>query len=89
MAYTKPEKVNSPQNRLSSVNVIYDGGEGSYSVANIEWDGQKAVGIRWNGGNEGPFPGEGNPQSRGYPTWFVLPDGIAEIVKQSILFKIG
>ena len=34
--------------------------------------------IRWNGsGNE---PGMGNPQSHGYPTWFVLPDEIAEMV---------
>ena len=87
MAYTNPEDVTSPQDRLSSVDVIYNGGEGSYAVANIVWDGHETVGIRWNGGGDGPFPGEGNPQSRGYPTWFVLPDEIAEIVKQFVLSR--
>ena len=87
MSYTNPEDVTSPQDRLSSVDVIYNGGEGSYAVANIVWDGHETVGIRWNGGGDGPFPGEGNPQSRGYPTWFVLPDEIAEIVKQFVLSR--
>jgi hypothetical protein len=84
MSYTNPEDVIFPQGHLSSVDVIYDGGEGSYAVANIVWDGHETVGIRWNGGCEGPFS-EGNPHSRGFPTWFVLPDEIAEIVKQSVL----
>ena len=87
MSYTNPEDVIFPQGHLSSVDVIYDGGEGSYAVANIVWDGHETVGIRWNGGGDGPFPGEGNPQSRGYPTWFVLPDEIAEIVKQFVLSR--
>ena len=61
MSYTNPEDVTSPQDHLSSVDVIYDGGDGPFS--------------------------EGNPHSRGFPTWFVHPDEIAEIVKRSVLPK--
>ncbi len=34
------------------------------------WDGDFAVGIRWNGKLG---EGVGSPQSRGLPTWFILP----------------
>jgi hypothetical protein len=37
--------------------------------------------LRWNGDSEDQrFPGIGNPQSRGVPTWFILPEEIAEVV---------
>lgn len=82
MSYIKPEKVISPQKRLYDVQVVFDGGDASWSVAKIKWDGKDAVGLRWNGSNhgKGPFPNNGNPQSRGYPTWIVLPDGIDQLV---------
>ena len=35
MAYTNPEDVTSPQGHLSSVDVIYNGGEGSYAVVGV------------------------------------------------------
>jgi hypothetical protein len=75
--YHDPKTVLSPKDRVKSVEVIYDKGpvDGSWSVAQIEWDGLPAVGIRWNGdsGNS-----KGTPQSRGNPAWFIVPEELAD-----------
>ena len=82
MGYTPPELVLSPKGRVKDLKVIYDGGENSWSLAQMIWDEYKAVGIRWNGGSEDKrFPGIGNPQSRGVPTWFILPEEVADTVR--------
>jgi hypothetical protein len=47
--------------------------EGEWSVAEMNWDGRRRVGIRWNGDLDDPSD-LGNPRSRNYGTWFVLPD---------------
>jgi len=77
--YHDPKNVLSPKGRVKSVEVIYDAGPvpGSWSVAQIEWDGHPAVGIRWNGDEESS---KGMPQARGNPAWFILPDDIAGAV---------
>ena len=77
MGYVKPDLVTSPKGRISDLEVIYDGGEGSWSLARMKWDGEESVGLRWNGGSDDHI---GNPQSRGVPTWFILPDEIARVV---------
>jgi hypothetical protein len=80
--YHDPKTVLSPKDRVKSVEVIYDKGpvDGSWSVAQIEWDGSPAVGIRWNGdsGNS-----KGTPQSRGNPAWFIVPDELEEAVLEA------
>ena len=79
MSYVKPELVTSPKGRVSGLVVLHDGGENSWSLARMKWDGKDAVGVRWNGGTDGTtHPSVGNPQSRGVPTWFILPEEIAE-----------
>lgn len=81
MSYVKPDLVRSPKNKVSDLEVIYDGGENGWSLAKMKWEGEEAIGLRWNGGSDDPrFPGIGNPQSRGVPTWFILPDEVAEVV---------
>lgn len=77
MAYIDPRMVLSPKGRVENLAVIFDGGEGSYSVARMDWDGEPRLGVRWNGGDG---EGLGNPQSRGIATWFILPDTIADLV---------
>jgi len=81
MAYIDPRMVTSPRGRVSDLKIMFDGGEGSYSVASLHWDDEPAIAVRWNGGDAAPFQGLGNPQSRGIPTWFILPDSIANLVK--------
>lgn len=99
MNYTPPGNVTSPQHYVSNVRVIYDGGQNSASVAIIDWEGEPRLAMRWNvAGNEWNDPEKksgaklcvGMPTSRGYPTWFVLPDemvdddsGVARAIKKA------
>ena len=83
MAYNKPQDVLSPKKQIKSVKVIHDDGEGSWSMAELEWihHDQNGVwtdtclGFRWNGWGDKPL---GNPQSRGQSTWFLLPGEMPE-----------
>jgi hypothetical protein len=82
MAYVNPEIVVTPKNRVRSVHVLYDGGPGGWSVAMVDFDGEECVGFRWNG-DEGE-PGIGTPQSRGRPTWEILPRELADVVRERV-----
>lgn len=77
--YHDPSSVLSPKNRVKSVEVVYDAGpiEGSWSVAELEWDDSMAVGIRWNGDSNSH---KGLPQARGNPAWFIVPNELASAV---------
>lgn len=74
--YRKPETVTSPKERLEYLELIFDGGADSFSLAKIRWDGDECVGIRWNG-NDNSI---GEPNSFGNPTWFVIPEQIAPLI---------
>jgi len=67
----KPENVRSPKDKWALTDVLYDGGDGGDSLAIGEWEGERVLAARWNGDTAKEI---GNPQSRGLPTWFVLPD---------------
>jgi hypothetical protein len=79
MAYISPETVQSPKGRVTDVDVIYDKGPSaaSWSIAKLKWDGDDAVGIRWNGDEDHLV---GTPQSRGKATWFIVPKEIVDAV---------
>ena len=78
MSYVDPQTVVSPRRTVRSVDVLYNGGPGEWSVALLfYWSGEEKVGVRWNG-EDGP--GMGHPQSRAIPTWFVVPDELADVV---------
>jgi len=82
MAYIPPSEVKSPRRHFTLVAVLDDGktddapgGESSVAVAvgrwrNAEGSDEVVLAIRWNGDDANPI---GNPQSRGLPTWFILP----------------
>jgi hypothetical protein len=81
MAYIEPHNVLSPRSVVGAVDVIYNGGPGSWSVARLEYAGvQDRIGIRWNGSDK--ETGIGNPQSRGMPTWFVVPDELSPLIRE-------
>jgi len=82
--YYDPKDVISPQRCVNSVTPLYDGGiDESFSLAIVNWQGKDCIGIRWNL-THGEWDDErkkngsvicvGEPNSRGYPTWFILPD---------------
>jgi hypothetical protein len=76
-----PEDVHSPKQRWSLIKVLHDGGPGNYSVALGKWDNEPVLGMRWNGTEESPI---GNPQSRGLPTWFIVPDNYQDSILEQI-----
>jgi hypothetical protein len=77
--YHDPKTVLSPKEMVKSVEVAYDAGPvpGSWSVARLTWGDSPAVGIRWNGDERSS---KGLPQARGNPTWFIVPDQLADAV---------
>ncbi len=77
MSYIRPSEVISPKDKVSDVRVIVEGGPGDSSVALLNYDGVKSVGVRWNGTDGSRV---GNPQSRGVGTWFILPEKLAALV---------
>ena len=70
--YVKPQDVHSPKSQWTLVHVLFDGGPGptGSSLAIGRWDNEPVLAMRWNGSEENPL---GNPQSRGLPTWFIVP----------------
>ncbi|MDO5616725.1 MAG: hypothetical protein Q4G16_11075 [Cruoricaptor ignavus] len=84
--YRNPKTILTPQDMISSVNVIYEDPNG-VSVAIIEWDGKRVIGMRWNialrewddaDKISGAKESLGVPTSRSYPTWFILPNEISD-----------
>ena len=80
MAYIDPKTVDSPKSRIGKVEVRHN--HGDWALAELEWDGERVLGIRWNG-DEGES-GVGSPQSRGHPTWFIVPEELAEAVEKQV-----
>jgi hypothetical protein len=83
MGYITPGLVQSPRGRISDLTIIHDDGETSWSLAKMTWDGKEnRYAMRWNGSDDDH--GIGNPQSRGVPTWFILPDNIGALIEKSL-----
>ena len=93
MIYVRPDKVLSPRDFIENVEVIFDGGSGEntndpgFSLARITWEGNSALGIRWNvARREWDSPDKidnsktcvGMPSSHGYPVWFVIPNELLD-----------
>jgi hypothetical protein len=81
MAYVEPTTVWAPKASIRSVEILYNSGPGGWSVAEVNWEDEDKIGIRWNGADG---PGIGNPQSRGNATWFILPDELREVILSKI-----
>ena len=87
MRYKPPIDVTSPRDFVRNVQVLFDGGAESFSVARLEWKEGTCIGIRWNiARREWDDPSKqsderqcvGMPSSRGYPVWFILPNEIGD-----------
>lgn len=83
MNYTSPGTITSPRDYISNIRVIFDGGEASFSLAKLDWEGKPCFAMRWNVArrewddiekSSGKKVCVGMPSSHGYPVWFVLPD---------------
>src|SRR5271170_940762 len=81
MAYVDPSEVVSPKDSVEDVHVVYDRGPVpcSWSVAQLKWKKVSSLAIRWNGDESNG----GSPQSRGNPTWFIVPDDLSDAVLEA------
>lgn len=81
---------------VGDINVIHDGGNAEsenlvpFSIAEVTWDGTKQLAVRWNISHaewhnqqklDELIECKGNPSSRGFPTWFILPKKDSEAWK--------
>jgi hypothetical protein len=63
-----PAAVDVTPGKRANIRVLFD--NGWYSVVAGEYEGEYAMGGRWNGGDHEPgFPSQG-----GHPLWHVVPD---------------
>ncbi len=85
MMYYKSIEVISPKRNLKNVIDIHQ--NKNFALAKVTWNGSDKIAIRWNvtenelKNNEkasGKVKCIGEPNSRGYPTWFILPDDFLE-----------
>lgn len=93
MTYIDPKTVDSPRANWKLIEVLRNGsndkdGDGDAALAIGEWNSHDGSGstrvlaVRWNG-NSASLSGVGNPQSRGLPTWFILPQWMNEAIIDS------
>jgi len=77
VTYIRPSEVHAPRRHWSLVHVLFDGGAATEenrspsALAIGRWNNEPVLAMRWNGNSENPL---GNPQSRGLPTWFIVPE---------------
>lgn len=81
--YIPPTAVISPKQHWILIAVLEDTGQGpgSHALALGRWDQQPVLAMRWNGDKKNPI---GNPQSRGLPTWFIVPNGYIEAILDTL-----
>lgn len=82
MSFKNPEEILSPRGRIKDLEVLEK--NEYYSIALLKWDDKDVIGVRWNGDENSV----GIPQSRGVPTWFILPDEISELYVEKYFKKI-
>jgi hypothetical protein len=70
--YIEPGNVTSPRRHWTLLVVLDKGEAEDIALCVGRWDNNVCLGMRWNGSDENPL---GNPQSRGIPTWFIIPAG--------------
>jgi len=75
--YIPASRVTSPKLHWSLIAVLKDEQDGGGVLAIGRWDNDPVLAMRWNGGGDSPI---GNPQSRGLPTWFVVPHTYDEAI---------
>lgn len=85
--YHDPVNVLSPRDCVEGVTTIFDGGTNgaAFSIAKVIWQGEIKIAVRWNVTErewddpnkiDGRVVCVGEPNSRGYPTWFILPNDL-------------
>ena len=61
------------------IRILFESEEENYSIIWGKYQNTRALGVRWNGGTERGYPGQG-----GHPTWYVEPDFISIVILQRL-----
>lgn len=83
-----PTEAQSPRRRVAdgTVKVLYTHPSTDWSVATMTYDEiPGCVGIRWNG-DIADRSDLGYPSARGNGAWFILPEGVAQMVLGMVAF---
>ena len=85
--YIKPENVTSPRHSWTLTYVLQGSGAKADShgervaICIGKWEDEPVLGMRWNGWKDKPI---GSPQSRGLPTWFIIPRRLQDAVIKTL-----
>ena len=84
--YITPDKVTSPRRQWALIRVLETGDKpdsfgNRVAIAIGKWEGEPVLAMRWNGSKGSPI---GTPQSRGLPTWFIIPGRLGEAVIKTL-----
>lgn len=83
MPYIDPKTVTSPKHSWGpNHTVLIDTLDGGWSAAEGTWEGEPCIGLRWNGSDE--HASIGSPQSRGNPTWWIVPNELSDTIRKKI-----
>ena len=77
MSYIAPEQVTAPQEHWTLHRVLIPGGAGETAYALGTWDGERCIGIRWNGTDDNEI---GWPRVFVNPCWHILDNRLADAV---------
>lgn len=77
-----PAAKNVNPQKWSDLTVLFD--NGTHSVASGRYEGDPAIGIRWNGAQD-PENDPGFPNQGGNPTWHVVPDILEKPILKALL----
>ncbi|ADQ80434.1 hypothetical protein Palpr_2298 [Paludibacter propionicigenes WB4] len=67
--------INSPQSCVNGpYKIVYKHIKERWVIIALDWDGEPRLGIRWF------WDKSGNPISRGYPTWFIIPTSLSNAI---------
>jgi hypothetical protein len=84
--YVTADKVTSPRQRWTLIRVLEFGDKEDSNGERVaisigKWDDEPVLGMRWNGTKKSPI---GSPQSRGLPTWFIIPVRLQDAVIKTL-----
>jgi hypothetical protein len=78
-----PKATDVNPGKWSEIKVLFD--DGTYSVVEGKYEGQPALGERWNGGANG----HGFPNQGGNPLWHVVPQFLCRAVLHGVIDELS
>ena len=76
-------KINSPKDRVAGPYVVvHKDINKRWAIVALVWDTKPCLGIRWFHGKNG------NPSSRNYPTWLIIPDDLTVSILNGLQIKV-